>query len=303
MKNNHPEVPVFSTLINKGNSIGVDFSWSGWAIYNAIKLFERQYPFIKIWRYVIMPDHLHLIAYATCRLDKHLGQYVRLFKTICTEQFHSKSKVRSETTASIFDSGFNDRILYQKGQLDRWTNYIDENPRRLWLMRHNPEFFQKFSLARADCPLYILDDNADPNSDSCVPHSFPIFGNSCLLNYPEKIAVRFSSKFSSEEWDKKQKAVLQTAKNGGILVSPFIHQEEKRLMNEGIALGARVIKIIPDGYAERTKPSGNDFYHCAEGRMLFFALNALGEDMKPTAIRRRLCERMNWCAKWLCGER
>lgn len=303
MKNNHPEVPVFSSLFEKGNSIGVDFCWSGWAIYNSIKKFERQYPFFKMWRYVIMPDHLHLIMYATQRLDQHLGQYVRLFKTICTEQFHSKSKVRAETTASVFEAGFNDRILYQEGQLDRWTNYIEENPRRLWLMRHNPEFFRRYSLVRADCPLHILDDNANPDLEIRVPHEFPIFGNSCLLNYPEKIVVRFSSKFSHEEWEKKQKAVLQTAKNGGILVSPFIHQEEKRLMKEGINLGARIIKIIPDGYAERTKPSGNDFYHCAEGRMLFLALNPIGNDMKATAVTRPLCERMNRCAKWICGEK
>lgn len=294
-----PAVPLFSSLTNKGNSIGVDFSWSGRAIYNAISLFSAQFPFIKIRRYVIMPDHLHLILNVTERTEMHLGQYVKIFKILCTQRFHSKAKVHAETDKSIFEPGFNDRILTKESQLDIWTNYVSDNPRRLWLMRHNPNFFQRSHLFTCYCPEYVINENADPQSSVLISHKFPLFGNLCLLNYPEKINVRFSRKYTRQEWEEHQNTVRRVAKNAGILVSPFIHSEEKLLMEEGISLGARIIKIIPDGYSDRMKPSGDDFYHCAEGRMLFFALKEPTPDLKKTPISRPLCQRMNECAKWL----
>lgn len=32
-KNPSPSIPLFSQLINKGNSIATDFSWTGWGIW------------------------------------------------------------------------------------------------------------------------------------------------------------------------------------------------------------------------------------------------------------------------------
>lgn len=39
---------------------------------------------IEIYRYVIMPDHIHILLRVHERLPKHLGQYVRWFKRQCT---------------------------------------------------------------------------------------------------------------------------------------------------------------------------------------------------------------------------
>ncbi len=31
----------------------------------------------------------------------------------------------------LFDNGYNDRVLNRKGQLERWIDYLRDNPRRL----------------------------------------------------------------------------------------------------------------------------------------------------------------------------
>ena len=56
---------------------------------------------------------------------------------------HSMS-VYSETqsrTESLWEEGYNDRILTGKGQLKDWVNYLHDNPRRLWVKRNHPEWF------------------------------------------------------------------------------------------------------------------------------------------------------------------
>lgn len=109
--------------------------------------------------------------------------------------------------------------------------------------------------------------------------------------------VKFSHKFSAEEWQKKKKEALRVAKNGGVLVSPFIHKEEKAILEEGLLLGAKVIKVIYDGFLDRAKPQGADFYHCAEGRMLLAAMNS--GVYTQTRLCRDLCRRMNDLASWI----
>ncbi|MCM1450704.1 MAG: hypothetical protein NC102_00385 [Clostridium sp.] len=120
-----------------------------------------------------------------------------------------------------------------------------------------------------------------------------------MLRYPEKIEIKFSRSFSKVEWEKKRFAIFRIAKNGGVLVTPAIHEEEKRLLNEGIMLGARAIKVIGYGFQPREKPQGMDFHHCADGKMLLFALNQYKPGINRDGISRILCERMNACAKWI----
>lgn len=240
--------------------------------------------------YIIMPDHIHIILYSRQRTELHFGKYVAMLKAMCSQGVRSKSKLHGFTEEPIFQEGFNDRILLQSGQLDNWGNYIYDNPRRLWLMRSIPDYFSKTSVIRSD---------ELPSELWLVPHlpMIQLYGNRNLLEYPQLCVVKFSRKFSAEEWQEKKTEALQVAKNGGVLISPFIHKEEKAIFEEGLLLGARIIKVIADGFLDREKPQGADFYHCAEGRMLLAAMNA-GVYTK-TRTNRDLCERMNKLAVWI----
>lgn len=241
-----------------------------------------------------MPDHVHVVLQVTRRLDEHLGRYMGSLKIDCSQAFHKKALIRNHSEESVFDRGFNDRILFSKDrdQLDNWLRYVADNPRRLWLMRSRPDFFSKAVVAGLDeLPAELWIAPSEP--------MVQLYGNRLLLEYPELCVVRFSRRFTAEEWEQKKREALQTARNGGVLISPFIHKEEKRVMDEGLLLGGKVIKVIADGYSEREKPQGADFCHCSEGRMLLAAMNAGGG--RPTPVSRDLCLRMNMLAAWIAA--
>ena len=299
-KRESAEVPLFSSLVSKENGeIDVKFSWSGWAVYNALNRFAKEYGFIKLGRYVIMPDHVHAIIQVLEETEKPLGHYVNKLKAIATMCFRSKSQVKTPSGESVFGPGFNDRILIHEGQLSNWNNYVIDNPRRLWLRIKHPAYFCRSYLFAKESPSYIWDINAGKTTSDILPHQFPTFGNAQLLRYPQRTTVRFSRKFSEQEWCKKREEVLMVAKNGGVLVTPAVHAEEKRLLKEGLLLGARVIKVIAYGYPPKEKPQGEDFHHCAEGRMLLFALNKYDPGIRRDVVNRILCEKMNACAQWI----
>lgn len=297
-KSDSPGIPLFSYLMKiSDETIGVEFSPSGWSIYNALQQFAFEFPYIKLGRYVIMPDHLHMIMQVKQWTKIPLGSHIRRLKALCTICYQSKDP--SFGDRSMFEVGFNDRILTKSNQLNIWNKYVEDNPHRLWLMRSYPDFFNRTYHFSACCLQSIWDQSISIESTVMEPHKFPVYGNSLLLRYPERIAVRFSSKFSTYEWEARQKEALVVAKNGGVLVSPAIHSEEKKVIKEGLLLGGKTIRIIPNGYLPREKPSGTDFYHCAEGRLLMFALNRPKDVKSEHHFSKDLCRRMNKCAEWI----
>ena len=44
---------------------------------------------------------------------------------------------RSGLDGLLFERSYNDRLLLQGGQLDRWYNYLRDNPRRLLMKREH----------------------------------------------------------------------------------------------------------------------------------------------------------------------
>lgn len=279
-------VPVFSQVIKKGDSIVTDFTWTGWAVYNAIQKFKKQFPAIITNVFVIMPDHVHAIVYVSERLDEHLGQYIRLLKKFCTQSYHSKAMIRMPSEEPVFEQGFNDRILTRENQLSIWNNYVYDNPRRLWIMRNYNDFFQK-----SERLLTELVPEEALTRELKEGGKIQLYGNHFLVDYPERIAVKINRHDTAEQWEEKRREALRVAKNRGVLISPFVHPSEKAVMAEGLQLGARIIKIVPDGFLPRQKPHGHDFYHCAEGRMLFLGYNT--GSPSPTPYIYDLCSRMN----------
>lgn len=49
-------------------------------------------------------------------------------------------------------AGYHEKVLHCEGQLDRMIRYVKDNPRRLWLKRHNPELFRLRNDVVYTCP-------------------------------------------------------------------------------------------------------------------------------------------------------
>lgn len=204
---------------------------------------------LRIWKYVIMPDHIHFLLFVEKQLEKHVGIYLGMFKTECTNAWH-------EMTGSdipFFQEGYHDRIIGKNIEISTIKAYIGDNPRRLWLKQNNPQLFGK---------IHKIEIGGE---------ELRAFGNIFLLNDFEKEAVRISSRFSADELHRKKLRWLYVIENGGVLVSPFISQAERAIRDYAIENGGRLIVIQDNGFTPRFKPTGRMFDLCCQGRLLLVA--------------------------------
>ena len=153
----------------------------------------------------------------------------------------------------LFAKGYNDLILRSYEELETWKNYLRENPRRLMMKRSNPEFLRPFFGLRIG------------------EFTFNGIGNRGLLQVERRVAVRVSRRLVGEDLDRTVERVLREAREGAVLVSPAISPGEKRIMRAAFDEGLPTIVIVENGFTKLSKPHGEQFYACGEGRLLMLS--------------------------------
>ncbi len=208
-------------------------------------------PLILIREYVVMPDHLHFIAEVRHTLPKKLGEYIGAFKGACSRRLWALEK-RCDGQ-SLFTPGFNDRIIWDKTHLATAANYISENPARAVVKASHPDLFKRY------------------NHIVAGDHEFAAYGNIFLLKDFDRKPVIIHRADSAQARADKEREWLECAANGGVLISPFISNDEKAIRDKAIAVGGRVVVLRNEGFESRFKPLGREFDLCAEGRLLLLA--------------------------------
>ena len=160
---------------------------------------------------------------------------------------------QSRDNGLLFAKGFNDQILLRDGQLERWINYLKDNPRRLLLKRENPELFRV------------------QRGLTYGGMSFSAIGNRFLLERPVRLQVQCSRRLSEEELKARLSDYLQAARQGAVLVSPAISAGEKAVMRAAFDEGLPLIYLQENGFTELTKPKGRLMDACARGQLLILA--------------------------------
>lgn len=215
----------------------------------AIPKIHEVYPDVYVWHYVIMPDHIHMIL----RVDKSLpegrvlGDIIRGFKNGCNKLYRDMG---GESGRGVFRNKYNDKILMEEDQLNRWHRYINDNPRRLALKKRNPELFTVL-YGKEICGI------------KCQ-----MVGNRFLLDYPEKMAVVVHHSDSYEEYLRHRDEWLACGERGGVLVSASVAPPEKEVCRIALERGYRLILLKDNGFPPLYKPAGRSFDACVEGRML-----------------------------------
>lgn len=92
---------------------------------------EKRYDFVKIDKYVIVPNHIHAIIIfdgaAGVSPRPTLSDIVCAYKSLTTR---SCNEIANCAGRQIFQKSFYDRVITnEKGYLEVWQ-YIDENPRK-----------------------------------------------------------------------------------------------------------------------------------------------------------------------------
>ena len=212
----------------------------------------QYHPEVKLLALQPMPDHIHGIIHVTRPMKCHLGRVIQGFKKGCFDIWHSNDD-DSKFSLSLWEEGYNDRILHDNGQLNRWFKYLTDNPRRLWIKRNSPDLFTKHTgITIGTTPVTTM-------------------GNRFLLDYPVKVNVKCSRSLSQRDIEVECHRYLSLASRGSVLVSPCISPGEKEVMKRAFEASFPIIILIENGFAPLQKPSGRQFDACAQGRLLIIA--------------------------------
>ena len=234
----------------------VELSDLGQIVNNQWQRLYEKFPQVRTLWLQVMPDHIHGIVYVTQRLNRPLGHVVSYFKARCTAAMRDLSQcseTQSRSTLQLWETGFNDRILHGKGQLDRWINYLMDNPRRLWIKRYHRDWFTA------------------KRGTTIGTTAVTTMGNEFLLDWPMKVQVQCSRRLSNQEISEFGDRIMEQAANGAVAVSPCISPGEKVVMKRLFEAGYPQIILLENGFSPIDKPQGRQFDACAEGRILLIA--------------------------------
>lgn len=244
---------------------------AGKKVAEQLSALKKDFPFIKILRSVIMPEHIHFVVFVTESSNIHIGHIISCFKKRCYDACVEKRIWRGDNP--IFEEGYHDRILIKSGQLQKMLRYVSDNPRRRLERMMHPDFYTR----------RVIHDSSG--------NGYETYGNIHLLEDPDIEAVKISSKYTADELYAYKKNWKHTIENCGVLVSPFISPAERRVRDWAMDNGGRLIIIQDVGFGPRFTPKGKLFDMCKEGRLLLIAFGAFSTSKQK--LTRAKCTSMN----------
>lgn len=281
---------------------------------------------LKIIEKAVMPNHIHFVVRVMKQLpeEQPLGYYLDRFKSWVNRRYKevalglpantvmysssrsssTKPTGRSSTKPTgnsgakdskvglVFESGFHDRILFREGQLQNMIDYCRDNPRRLWKVAHNSQYFHTVSGIRLTMPLLQRSGTKGRNrwngpvdgllapveysssrNSSTATITFNAIGNMSLLQVPERMQIQCSRSMTQAEIETLTGEVLEACKHGAVPISPCISPGEKAVARAVMEAGYNLIALFPQGVPEDTtyKPFKEFFEACAEGQLLILS--------------------------------
>ena len=277
----------------------MELSALGEAVQRCWQEIPQHYPEVSLLALQLMPDHLHGILFVTKKMEAGLGKVILGFKQGCNKAYRScmlpyygntphtqhtqQPRHTGHEQGLLFERGYNDRILLQDGQLQRWIDYLADNPRRLLAKREHPDLFRvQFGLEYAGL-------------------SFAAIGNRFLLDRPVKLQVQCSRSLTKEQIQATAEHYLAAARQGAVLVSPAISEGEKAVMRAVLEAHLPLIFLSANSFTSFTKPGGIFTESCSHGNLLILAPWSNRTTTQP--ITRTECLALNAMTKKITKEK
>jgi REP element-mobilizing transposase RayT len=273
--NRSSQLPPFSKIVGALNSHEnpprAQLLPLGEIVASNISALKQSFPFVKILRRVIMPEHIHIVIFITEKTGFALGDIIHRLKTECSKAYNRRDE--NGELITVFEKDYHDRILSKKGQLERILGYVSDNPRRR---------LERMTYKNVHHRYLIANDNGN---------IYEAYGNIQLLEDPDIEAVKVSRRDTPDGLKSKKQSWLKTMQNGGVIVSPFISPAERKVRDWAFDNYARVIYIEPNGFGDRYTPKEPLHSLCSEGRLLIIA--PLEYRYDRNVITREECLRLN----------
>ena len=271
----------------------------GDALVNKLLSHPSYYPEIRILQFCLMPDHLHAILHVTRPMDTSIRSVVRSL-------WQGAKKLGKAYTLSIApesDSGTTNkeevypfpifterpfiRPLSKHGQLDTMYQYIRMNPERLATKHLMPEYFRV------------------QEGIEIAGRIFAGVGNADLLQRAKymPVHVRRTMVDEAEHGDNQRlrdymNGCVLAARNGAVMVSPFISPKEKEVMEVLLKEELPFIYIADNGFRDYYKPQDSLFEAVARKQVLI--LSPWEYDPHKKHVSRAECVEMNKIAEEIC---
>ena len=245
----------------------------------------------------MMPDHLHVILYVTRPMEVSIKMVVRgLWQgakkhgreyTASVSPHNMRNNERSSADSIFTEMPFI-RPMSHKGQLQTMIHYVQMNPQRLATKKLMPGFFR----VQEDIEI--------------AGKKYRGIGNAKLLQ-AERLApvhVRRTMIDEAMQGDNKRlrdymNGCVLAARQGAVMVSPFISDKEKEVMIVLLVEEHPIIYIADNGFRDYYKPSDGLFDAVAAGRVLI--LSPWEYDPSKRHVTREECVAMNRMAEEICN--
>ena len=287
----------------------VEYSDLGMAILDIQKNLPSFYPEIQILHYCLMPDHLHAIWYVRQEMPRGIASAVRGFwqevKKMGRFSSFAPNAIREnyQEETNIIRNQLGDAAYYQlppiftempfirpmghRDQLPTTIRYIDMNPQRLATKKLMPGFFR----VQEDIEI--------------AGRKYRGIGNAALLQAAQYAPVHVRRTMIDEAMHGDNKRLrdymngcVVAARQGAVMVSPFISDKEKEVMIVLLAEEHPIIYIADNGFRDYYKPSDGLFDAVAAGRVLI--LSPWEYDPSKHHVTRAECVAMNQMAEEIC---
>lgn len=199
----------------------------GEKIKEEVQAIPTHHPEMKILRFVIMPDHIHIVLQVSSRLKRMLGSELAGFFGACSKA-NSRLQGLNEIK-TLFDT-FHDRVILSYEQLDRAIKYVEDNPRRYIYRKLNPDLFRRY--------LHL----------EIAGHEYAAFGNIFLLKEIYLLPVRIHRRWSEAEFKEYSEHCRAAIDKGAVPITPAIHPAEKAIVQYARDNGGKMIILKDQGF-------------------------------------------------------
>lgn len=265
---------------------------------------NHYYPEIRVIQHCLMPDHLHVIYYVTKPIAtgiktvvrglwqgvKKIGRAYTSNETPSVSPELNSGTMNGEYSFPIFTEMPFIRPLSRSGQLQAMIRYVQMNPQRLATRRLMPGFFRV------------------QEGIEIAGRKYSGVGNIALL-YAERYApVHVRSIWVKDLEQHGDNAKLReymngcvlAARQGTVMVSPFISQYEKAVQEMLLKEEHPFILLADNGFRDYYKPADGIFDAVAAGRVLI--LSPWEYDAQKKHVSRAECVAMNKMAEEICTQ-
>lgn len=263
---------------------------------------------LKICAQQVMDTHLHFVLSVEEDMeDTVLGDIIRGLKVGCNKAYRKRmgecagtmcrldgtgtdaTEIKPNRTrgTGLFEEDYDDTILTRRGQLQRMLDYVHLNPYRKWVKIKN-----------RDCFIPV-------RGVEIAGRRYDAIGNLMLLGlrrFQVHCRYKWERDHDMEARRAHQNECVKKARQNYALVSPFIMDHEKAVMDFCLKEGHSVIMLMDNGFTDYTTCPGGLFEYCDRGQVLLLVPSELPHVDRKGRIARAECVALNGLAEEIVNE-